>query len=288
MRPATRTCDRVVAPRLDDRPRAVDDTAEVAVARDLEPDRLAATDAFDARPQRDAARGRLAGGDALAERAVARDAPRVAGQRERSAGGVESGDGAGADGGAAHETAAVETWLGHARPVPGNRCGYAAVDEIPTRFGWGSSVAFVRRLIALLLFAALAVGATAVAQDGGESGVPVVRSGAVLHLDGGRTCQGGDGVTLRVTPPPGVELGWLSVRIDGRQIVRLTGVGSGASVTIRLPRRSARVGTSAETLDGQRLARAHRYRSCIKPKPKPSPPQPRRDRPPVIVGGGEA
>jgi hypothetical protein len=147
-------------------------------------------------------------------------------------------------------------------------------------------VRFVRRAIVLLMLGLLAVGTTAVAQDGGDPGAPVVRSSAVLHLDGDRSCKGADGVTLRVTPPADVALGWISVRVDGRQIVRLTGVGGDASVTVRLPRDGARVATSAETLDGQQLSRAHRYRSCV--AGKPSPPQPRRDRPPVIVGGGEA
>jgi hypothetical protein len=141
----------------------------------------------------------------------------------------------------------------------------------------------VRRAIVLLLLGGLALGTTAVAQDGGDPTAPVVRSGAVLHLQGSRPCNRSDGVTLRVTPPEGVSLGWLSVRVDGRQVVRLTGVGSGASVTVRVPRRGGRVATSAETLDGQRLSRAQRYRSCIEP---PAPPQPRRGVPP-ITGGGE-
>jgi hypothetical protein len=142
----------------------------------------------------------------------------------------------------------------------------------------------VRRAVVPLVLAAMAVGTTAVAQDGGE-GVPVVRSSAVLHLDGDRPCNG-DGVTVRVTPPPQVALGWISVRVNGRETVRLTGVDNSASVTILLPRRATRLTTAAETLDGQRLARERRYRSCL--PPKPSPPQPRRDRPPVIIGGGEA
>ena len=143
----------------------------------------------------------------------------------------------------------------------------------------------MRRTIVLPLLATLAVGATAVAQDGGDPGPTVVHSNSVLHLAGDRSCKDPHGVTLRVTPPAGNALGWVSVRVAGRQVVRLTGVGGGASVTVRLPRAGARLAASAETLDGQRLARARRYRSCV---PKPSPPQPRRGRPPVIVGGGEA
>jgi hypothetical protein len=141
----------------------------------------------------------------------------------------------------------------------------------------------VRRAIVLLLLGGLALGATAVAQDGGGRAAPVVRSGAVLHLQGSRPCHGSDGVTLRVTPPPGVSLGWLSVSVEGRRVVRLTGVAGGASVTVRVPRRGGRVATSAETLDGQRLSRAQRYRSCLRP---PAPPQPGRGAPP-ITGGGE-
>jgi hypothetical protein len=141
----------------------------------------------------------------------------------------------------------------------------------------------VRRAIALLVLAGFAVAATAVAQDGGGPAPPAVRSGAVLHLQGSRPCHGSDGVTLRVTPPAGVQLGWLSVRVDGREVVRLTGVANGASVTVRVPRRGGRIVASAETLDGQRLSRSQRYKSCER---SPSPPQPRRDVPP-ITGGGE-
>jgi hypothetical protein len=131
-----------------------------------------------------------------------------------------------------------------------------------------------------------AVAATAIAQDGGgpPTSPPVVRSTSVLHWESDRSCHGTSGVTLRVTPPDGIEISSLSVRLNGQRIVKLTGVDSAASVTVRLPRRSARVTTSGETLDGQQIARSRRYRSC---EPPLTPPQPRRDEP-VIVGGGEA
>jgi hypothetical protein len=144
----------------------------------------------------------------------------------------------------------------------------------------------LRRAVVLILLAGLAVATTAVAQGGGDVGAPIVRSAAVLHLEGTRDCRGTDRMTLRVTPPAAVQLGWLSVRLNGAEIVRLTGVAGGASVTIRLPQGGGRVGTSAETLDGQRLAQGRRYRSCLPPPPQPA--QPRRGRPPVVVGGGEA
>jgi hypothetical protein len=143
----------------------------------------------------------------------------------------------------------------------------------------------VRRLLIPLTLGIAAVAATAVAQDGGGPAPPVVRSTSVLHWASDRSCHGTAGVTLRVTPPEGIEIGSLTVRLDGQQVVRLTGVDSAASVTVRLPRRSARVTTTGETLDGQQIARSRRYRSC---EPRLAPPQPRRDAPPVVVGGGEA
>jgi hypothetical protein len=141
----------------------------------------------------------------------------------------------------------------------------------------------VRRLLPFLVVAVFAVAATAVAQGGG-SGVPVVRSAQVLHLDASRDCHGSPLVTLRVTPPSDVQIAWLAVRLNGRQVVRLTGVTGAASVTVRLPRSHSRVSGAGQTLDGQSLYQVRAYRSCL---PHPSPPEPRRQ-PPVIIGGGEA
>jgi hypothetical protein len=141
----------------------------------------------------------------------------------------------------------------------------------------------VRRGILLLVIAGLFAGATALAQGRGSGSTPALRDDAVLHLERSRTCGANDLVTLRVTPG-GAELGWLSVRLDGRQMVRLTGVSSDASVTLRIPQSGGRLGVSAETLDGQQLTTGRRYGSC-----RLAPPPPRRGgSPPTIVGGGEA
>jgi hypothetical protein len=141
----------------------------------------------------------------------------------------------------------------------------------------------VRRGILLFVLAGLFAGATALAQGRGGESTSALRDGAVLHLERARTCGANDLVTLRVTPG-GVELGWISVRLDGRQMVRLTGVSSDASVTLRIPQSGGRLGVSAETLDGRRLVTGRRYDSC---RPAPAPPR-RGGPPPTIVGGGEA
>jgi len=141
----------------------------------------------------------------------------------------------------------------------------------------------VRAALVVLVLAGLAAGTTALAQGGADPIVPVVRDGDVLHLSDGRGCGGAYGPTVRITPPAGVELGWVSVRINRREVVRLTGVESAASVTPRLPRDRTRLSAVAETLDGQRLARVRYYPACHRP-PSPSGPAP----PPIVGGGGEA
>jgi hypothetical protein len=135
----------------------------------------------------------------------------------------------------------------------------------------------VKRVAAVVVVSGLvAATAPAAAHGGGQ----VLRSADVFHLQRDRTCHGTHGVTVRITPPEGVTLGFVSVRVVGRQSVRLTGVDGDASVTVRLPRDRARVTVRSETLDGQRLSVARRYRACA-PPPSSGPAGP------VVVGGGE-
>jgi hypothetical protein len=149
----------------------------------------------------------------------------------------------------------------------------------------------VRGALLLIVLSGLVVGATALAQGGGDTGAPVVRDGSVLHLPASRPCSGRQTITLRVTPPPELQMGWVSVRVNGREVARLTGIASAASATVRLSKRATRVVAAAETLDGQRLLRERRYARCAqpvaKPKPRPKPPPTPTD-PGTVVGGPEA
>jgi len=74
---------------------AGEDRAEVGVARDLVLDQAGALELGELRPQRDAVRRRLAGGDALGEDAAAGDLGRALAERAPVAG---ERDGAGAGG----------------------------------------------------------------------------------------------------------------------------------------------------------------------------------------------
>jgi hypothetical protein len=149
----------------------------------------------------------------------------------------------------------------------------------------------VRPALLLIVLGGLLAGATALAQSGGETGTPVVRAGTVLHLPAGRPCSGRQTVTLRVTPPAGLQMGWVSVDVNGREVARLTGIASAASATVRLPKRATRVVARAETLDGQQLLRERRYATCAvpvaRPKPKPGP-APAPTPTGTVVGGPEA
>jgi hypothetical protein len=150
----------------------------------------------------------------------------------------------------------------------------------------------VRGALILIVLSGLLVGATALAQTGGDAGTPVVSDGSVLHIPAGRPCSGRQAVTVRVTPPPELQMGWVSVQVNGREVARLTGIASGASATVRLPKRASHLVASAESLDGQRLSRERRYATCVKPvaRPKPRPrPAPAPPGPPgPVVGGPEA
>jgi hypothetical protein len=143
--------------------------------------------------------------------------------------------------------------------------------------------------IAIVVGCALAAGgaASALAQDGGgnpyDQPEPAVTSSQVLHLPGLRGCTFATLVTLRVTPPSGAVLASLTVRVDGREVVRLTGIPRAASATLRLPERGARISVSGETLGGQQVHTARLYRRC-RPTPPPAAPPPSSE--PETVGGG--
>jgi hypothetical protein len=82
---------------------------------------------------------------------------------------------------------------------------------------------------------------------------------------------------VRVTPPLGAILGGVRVRVDGREMARLTGVPRAASATVRVPLTGARVTATAETLGGQRKRVSRVYADCAA----------RPQQPPDTVGVGE-
>ena len=125
----------------------------------------------------------------------------------------------------------------------------------------------------LVLGSGLGIGATALAQGGGDDD---------LVIDMHRGCLSGTRVTVRIVPPSGAVLSPVHIRAGNREVVHLTGVTQQASVTVRLPHRG-RVSVSGETTGGERFATVRDYRPCSPPptperEPRPSPP---------ITGGGE-
>ena len=140
----------------------------------------------------------------------------------------------------------------------------------------------MKRALPLAAVAVLAAGATALAQGGTDpyaAQEPEVTAGQVLRLPqsaGG--CSDVRAATVRVNPPTGAVLGFVSVVVDGRQSARLTGVPRAASATVRVPLSGARVTVRAETLGGQQLRASRIYSDCTRPPDTP---------PPGSVGGGE-
>ena len=102
----------------------------------------------------------------------------------------------------------------------------------------------------------LGLGATAIAQEGGDD---------ELAIDMPRGCLTGTRVTVRIAPPDGAMLSPVHIRAGRGEVVHLTGVTQEASVTVRLPNRG-RVSVSGETTGGERFstcattARARRSR----------------------------
>ena len=131
----------------------------------------------------------------------------------------------------------------------------------------------MRRVLPLVVLAALAgAGATAIAQSGGKATnaytlqEPSLGDATVLHMAAtSQVCDGRRSVTVRVTPPLGAILGGVRVRVDGREMARLTGVPRAASATVRVPLSGARVTATAETLGGQRVKVSRVYADCRAP-----------------------
>jgi hypothetical protein len=132
----------------------------------------------------------------------------------------------------------------------------------------------MRRRLAFLLVigSGLGLGATALAQGGGNDDL-------TIDLQSG--CLTGTRVTVRIVPPDGAMLSPVHIRAGSREVVHLTGVTQEASVTLRLPGHG-RVSVSGETTGGERFAASRDYRRCT---PEPTAP---RDAPgPPVTGGGE-
>src|SRR5690349_10063627 len=128
--------------------------------------------------------------------------------------------------------------------------------------------------IVLAAGSVLGLGATALAQSGGDDD---------LRIDLQHGCLNGTRVTVRIVPPSGGILSPVHVRAAGHEVVHLTGVTQEASVTVRVPHQG-RVSVSGETTGGERFAVARTYRRCT---PEPTP-QTQRDNPsPPITGRGE-
>jgi hypothetical protein len=136
----------------------------------------------------------------------------------------------------------------------------------------------MRRSALVLPFIALGIGATAIAQGGPprQGQEPDVRPRAVFTMPS--ACRPGEKVRVRVDPPAGVTLASVRVHVGGLETVRLTGVDSPASVTVRIDGKETRVSASADTLGGQPLYMTRVYGRC--PVYRPPTGQP-------IVGGGE-
>ena len=127
----------------------------------------------------------------------------------------------------------------------------------------------MKRVLPLAVLAGLGIGATALAQGGGnpyDSPEPSVTSSQVLKLpDSAPGCGSVRSATVRITPPTGAILGYVRIVVDGRQAARLTGVPRAASATVRVPQSGARLGVTAETLGGQRLHSSRIYADCTRP-----------------------
>jgi hypothetical protein len=137
--------------------------------------------------------------------------------------------------------------------------------------GSGTFGRVLRRVLPLVVVAALCLGATALGQgeDPFAQPEPDVTSGDMFRMPAD-LCQAGERVTVRIVPPSGAVLGSMRLHVRGREVVRLTGVARAASVTVRVPFAGGRVTATGETLGGQALRVSRVYRDCPPPPPPES------------------
>ena len=88
---------------------------------------------------------------------------------------------------------------------------------------------------------------------------------------------------VRVVPAAGTTISSLRIHAVGHEVVRLTGVSSPATVTVRLPRHGGTVTIDGRTSDGQSLSAAHTYAPCPVAQAEPQ----HRTQQPEATGGGE-
>ena len=135
-----------------------------------------------------------------------------------------------------------------------------------------------RPVTALLAFGAtLAVGATALAQGGGDR----------LSIDLQDGCLHHSRVTFKIEPPSDDAISALSVYANGREVLDLTGLSGDARMTVRLTSQRGRVTIQGDLAGGKSFSRSRDYRPCA---PRPVAPRPQRNPrtpEPALSGGGE-
>jgi len=127
--------------------------------------------------------------------------------------------------------------------------------------------------------ATLGVGATAIAQGGNDP----------LSIDFQDGCLDHSRVVVKIAAPDDTTIDALSVRANGREVLRLNGLSGEARMRVRLSTARGQVTVSGLLTGGESFSRSRDYRPCApEPTPDPQPAPQRNDRPePTLTGGGE-
>ena len=133
----------------------------------------------------------------------------------------------------------------------------------------------------IALGATLGLGATAIAQGGGDT----------VSIDFQDGCLNHSRVVVKIAAPDGVAIDALTVRANGTEVLRLDGLSGEARMRVRLASARGEVTVSGRLAGGEPFSRSRDYRACA-PQPTPEPdsqPAPQRNnRPePTLTGGGE-